>query len=94
MVATMDVIDQLPVPHDKPKSLLFFLAGLLAGMFLFVPMIIAGLALEKVMLMLTGAAGLAVAWLPAAFMALLFAARLAAGDYREIQARPWREQVW
>jgi hypothetical protein len=46
------------------------------------------------MLMLAGAAGLAVAWLPAAFMALLFAARLAAGDYREIQPRPWREQVW
>ena len=94
MVRVMDAIDQLPVPHDKPKSLLLFLAGLLAGLFVFVPMIIAGLALEKVMLMLTGAAGLAVAWLPAAFMALLFAARLAAGDYRQIQTRPWREQVW
>ena len=94
MLAIMDAIHQLHVPHDKPKSLLFFLGGLLAGLFVFVPMIIAGLALEKVMLMLTGAAGLAVAWLPAAFMALLFAARLAAGDYREIQPRPWREQVW
>ena len=90
----MDAIHHLHVPHDKPKSLLFFLGGLLAGLFVFVPMIIAGLALEKVMLMLSGAAGLAVAWLPAAFMALLFAARLAAGDYREIQPRPWREQVW
>ena len=90
----MDVIDQLPLPHDKPKSLLMFLGGLLAGLFIFVPMIIAGLALERVMVMLTGAAGLAVMWLPAAFMALLFAARLAAGDYREIQPRPWREQVW
>jgi hypothetical protein len=79
---------------EKPKSLLVFLAGLLAGLLVFVPMIIAGLALEKVMLMLTGAAGLAVAWLPAAFMALLFTARLAAGDYREMQPRPWREQVW
>ena len=93
----MDAIQQIQhihLPHDKPKSLLLFLAGLLAGLFIFVPMIIAGLALERVMVMLAGAAGLAVAWLPAAFMALLFAARLAAGDYRQIETRPWREQVW
>jgi hypothetical protein len=90
----MQIIDRIAVPQDKPKSLLTFLAGLLVGLFVFVPMIIAGLSLERVMLMLAGAAGLAVVWLPAAFMALLFTARLAAGFYREIQPRPWREQVW
>jgi len=94
MDALQNAAQLVVLPHDKPKSLLLFLAGLLAGLFVFIPMIVAGLALERVMLMLAGAAGLAVAWLPAAFMALLFAARLAAGDYREIQSRPWREQVW
>ena len=90
----MDAIHSIPYPHDKPKSLLLFLGGLLVGLFVFLPMIIAGLAFERVMLMLVGAGLLAAAWLPAAFMALLFTARLAAGDYRQIQPLPWREQVW
>jgi hypothetical protein len=90
----MQVLDRLQFPDDKPKSFLVFLAGLVIGLIAFVPMIVAGLWLEKVALLLAGAAGLAIAWLPAAYMGLLFTARLGAGYYREMRARPWREQVW
>ena len=90
----MEVMEQLPLPDDKPKSFIVFMAGLLLGLFIFLPMIIAGLALERTMLMLAGAGGLAVVWLPAAYMCLLFAARLGAGYYKEIRSRPWREQLW
>ena len=90
----MDVFEQVPVLNDKPKSFLVFMAGLLIGAFVFVPMIIAGLAIEKVPLLLSGAAGLAIAWLPAAYMGFLFAARLGAGHYSALQPRPWKEQVW
>ena len=90
----MEVMQQLPLPGDKPKSFIVFMAGLLAGLFVFLPLIIAGLSLEKTTLMLVGAAGLAIVWLPAAYMCLLFAARLAAGYYKELQAKPWKEQVW
>ena len=90
----MDVFERFPVPNDKPKSLLVFIAGLLAGALVFVPMIVAALAMEEVPLLLVGAAGLAIAWLPAAYMGLLFAARLGAGHYRRLEPRPWSEQVW
>ncbi len=79
---------------DKPKSLLVFIAGTLAGLVVFVPLAILGLANEKVMLFLTGSAGIALTWLPAAFMGLLFAAGLYAGNYREMRSLPWREQLW
>jgi hypothetical protein len=90
----MHVFEQLPVPNDKPKSFLLFVAGLAIGTLVFVPMIVAALALEKVPLLLYGAAGLAIAWLPAAYMGFLFTARLAAGHYRNLEARAWKEQVW
>lgn len=85
---------EIHYPHDKPKSLLVFLAGLVLGLVVFVPLAIAGLALEKVGLFLTGSAGVAVTWLPAAFMGFLFTASLYAGRYKEMRELPWREQVW
>ena len=81
-------------PHDKPKSLLVFLAGLTIGLVIFVPLAITGLALEKVGLFLTGSAGIAATWLPAAFMGFLFTAGLYAGRYKQMEDRPWRDQVW
>jgi hypothetical protein len=43
---------------------------------------------------LAGTGGFAVTSLVAAFFALRFTAELAAGHYRHIEPRPWREQVW
>lgn len=80
--------------QDKPKSLIVFAAGLALGLFVFVPLAIAGLWAERVMLFLTGSAGIALTWLPAAFMGFLFAAGLYAGRYKDIRPAPWREQVW
>lgn len=77
-----------------PKSFILFVGGVLLGLFAFVPLIIAGLALERVPLLLAGALGLAVAWLPAAYMGFLFTARLAAGWYKGLGPKPWREQLW
>jgi hypothetical protein len=85
---------EIHVPRDKPKSLILFLAFLVAGLIVFLPMAVAGLSLEKVPVFLTGTAGVAVTFLTAAFMALLFAAGLYAGRYREMHELPWRDQVW
>ena len=80
--------------QDKPKSLLVFLGGLALGLFVFVPLAVFGLWQERVVLFLTGSAGIALTWLPAAFMGFLFAAGLYAGNYRNVHPAPWREQVW
>jgi hypothetical protein len=82
------------IPRDKPKSLILFLAFLVAGVFLFAPMAAVGLSMEKVPMFLTGTAGVAITFLTAASMALLFAAGLHAGRYREMHELPWRDQVW
>ena len=82
------------LPHDKPKSLIVFLAGLLAGLLVFLPLAVIGLSLEKVPLFLTGTAGVGVSWLLAASMGLLFAYGLHSGRYKEMHELPWRQQVW
>ena len=79
---------------DKPKSFLLFLAGILAGLVVFLPLAVLGLGFEKIGVFLTGTAGVAVSWLGAAFMGFLFAAGLYSGQYREMRHLPWREQVW
>ena len=90
----MDAQQRLHLPQDKPKSFVVFLGGTLAGLVVFLPIIVAALALERVTWLLAGSAGLAIVWLAAAFMCLLFTARLAAGDYRHLEPRRWRDQVW
>jgi hypothetical protein len=82
------------IPGAKPKSLIVFLAGLLIGLLVFLPMVFVGISLEKIGMFLTGTAGIAVTWLTAAFMGFLFAAGLYAGRYRQMRSLPWREQVW
>ncbi|MEO7744060.1 MAG: hypothetical protein ABIR98_14070 [Usitatibacter sp.] len=84
----------MPALHDKPKSLIIFLAGVLAGLLVFLPLAVVGLTLEKIAMFLTGTAGVAISFLLAAFMGLLFAAGLRAGRYKEMRALPWRQQVW
>jgi hypothetical protein len=87
-------MSSIHLPHDKPKSLLIFLAGLLAGLLVFLPLAVVGLTLEKVPMFLTGTAGVAVSFLLAAFMGFLFAAGLRAGRYKQMHELPWRQQVW
>lgn len=82
------------LPQDKPKSFMLFVGLALAGLFIFVPLAVLGLWAERVMLFLTGSAGIALTWLPAAFLGFLFAASLYAGRYKDIHPAPWREQVW
>lgn len=82
------------LPHDKPKSLILFLAALLAGLLVFLPLAIVGLSLERIPMFLTGTAGVAVSWLLAAAMGFLFAFGLHAGRYKEMHELPWRQQVW
>ena len=81
-------------PHDKPKSLVIFLAGLFAGLLVFLPLAVVGLTLEKIAMFLTGSAGVAVSWLLAGAMGFLFATGLRSGRYKEMHDLPWRQQVW
>ena len=78
----------------KPKSFVLFVAASLLAFLLFAPMALLGLSFEKVPVFLAGTAGVAVFALMGAFMALLFAAGLYNGRYRELHRAPWREQVW
>lgn len=77
-----------------PLSLVVFATGTMLAVFLFAPLALAGYHLEKIPLFLAGTAAFAVASLVAAFMGFRFTAALAAGRYRAIEPRPWREQVW
>ena len=81
-------------PLSKPKSFVVFIAASLLAGLLFAPLALFGLSFEKVPVFLAGTAGVAVTALTGAFMALLFAAGLYAGRYRDIHPAPWREQVW
>ena len=82
------------IPHDKPKSLIIFLAALFAGLLVFLPLAVVGLTLERITMFLTGSAGVAVSWMLAGVMGILFAAGLHAGRYKEMHELPWRQQVW
>jgi hypothetical protein len=77
-----------------PLSLVIFAAGTMLAVFLFAPLALAGYHLEKIPLFLAGTGAFALASLVAAFMGFLFTASLAAGHYRTMEPRPWREQVW
>lgn len=79
---------------SRPRSWIVFLAGTALAMGLFAPIALAGWHLEAIPVFLAGTGGFAVASLLAAFMGLRFAAGLAAGRYRFVEPRPWREQVW
>ena len=84
----------LDSPIGKPKSFILFIVASLLALLLFAPMAIFGLSFEKVPVFLAGTAGVAVTALTGAFMAMLFAAGLYAGRYRDLHPAPWREQVW
>ena len=77
-----------------PLSLVTFLAGTMLAFFLFAPLALAGYHLERIPLFLAATGAFAVASLVAAFMGFRFMAALAAGHYRTVEPRPWREQVW
>ena len=88
----LDEIGELRV--KRPRSWLVFLIGTGLAVGVFAPIAMAGWHLEKIPVFLAGTWGFAVTSLVAAFFALRFTAELAAGHYRHIEPRPWREQVW
>jgi len=77
-----------------PLSWFGFLAGLAAGLLVFVPVTFVALAYEKIPVFLGGLTGVAVSFFAAAFMALRLATGIAQGRYREVHPVPWRQQVW
>ena len=83
-----------PAGVDWPLSLVVFAAGAMLSFFLFGPLALAGYHLERIPLFLAATGAFAVTSLVAAFMGFRFTAALAAGHYRMLQPRPWREQVW
>jgi hypothetical protein len=78
----------------RPLSWLVFLVGTALSFLVFAPIAMTGWHLEKIPVFLAGTGGFAVASLVAAFFGLRFTAGLAAGRYRTVEPRPWREQVW
>ena len=79
---------------DWPLSLVVFAAGTMLAVFLFAPLALAGYHMERIPLFLAGTGAFAVSSLVAAFMGFRFTAALAAGHYRGLEPRPWRDQVW
>ena len=77
----------------RPLSWLVFLGGAALAVLLFAPLAMVGWHFERIPVFLAGTGGFAVAALVAAFFGLRFSAGLAAGHYRTVQPRPWREQV-
>ena len=78
----------------KPRSLVVFLAGTALAMFFLAPLAFSGFHFESIPLFLAGTTAFALVSLVAAFMGFRFMAELAAGHYRTLEPRPWREQVW
>ena len=79
---------------SQPKSWIAFLAGAGVGFLLFLPLAVLGIAFERIPLFLAGLGCAAIAWLAAAFMGIRLAIGIRQGRYRDLQALPWREQVW
>jgi hypothetical protein len=81
-------------PVKRPRSWLVFLAGTALALGICAPLALAGWHLESIPLFLTGTGAFGIASVVAAFFGFRFAAGLAAGHYRHVEPRPWREQVW
>lgn len=90
----MDRLEPSGARVSWPLSLVVFIAGTALAFLVFAPLALAGWHLEKVSLFLAATGAFAVVSLVAAFMGLRFTAALAAGHYRAVEARPWREQLW
>ena len=80
-------------PDDKPRSWVlgvsFGLLGLLVGSITFAAAWFGLQGLKSMLVVLFAVcwSGFAVSW-------LVFAAKLATGQYTAVRSRPWREQVW
>ena len=81
------------IPPNMPRSLVVAILSGLAGMFSGI--VGAGAAWLGWPLILGAAvAAFAVFWCVMAASGLFFLLRLATGRYRDLDPRPWREQLW
>ncbi len=78
----------------NPKSFYVFVSAIALGLFVFVPLALAGLTFRGIPWFLTGMAGAGVSWIIAAFVGMYLAARAAQGHYETLRPAAWREQVW
>jgi hypothetical protein len=81
------------IPRDKPKSFVIFtvaaLAGLGVGLLAFA---FAWFGFNAAYVFAT--ALFVVCWVVGALFLLLFAVQSVAGEYKDLQPKPWREQKW
>lgn len=84
----------MSLTSNKPKSWFLFLAGAALGLFVFVPLAVAGLAFERIPLFLTGMTGAGIFFIVAAFVGMWMASNIAQGRYRDLRTLNIRDQVW
>ena len=81
------------LPLDKPRSWTVFVVSCLTGVV--IGAVGFGAAfLELDFLRLAAMALFGVCWAIAAVSWVLFMVRFTNGDYRGIEARPWKDQIW
>jgi heme O synthase-like polyprenyltransferase len=81
------------LPLDKPRSWTLFVVSGLVGMAIgLVGFVAASFELRAVQILAMGL--FMVCWTVAAVSWVVFVIRFVTGQYRNIQARAWKEQVW
>ena len=81
------------IPPNYPKSFVVCVIAGLIGL-LFGGIAFLGAWLESVLLQNVGRFGFFASWAVAAAMFIIFLPRSWAGKYRDLQVRPWKDQVW
>ena len=81
------------IPPNYPKSFVVFVISVLIGL-VFGGIAILGVRLQITFLEYAGRSGFIASWTVAAAMFIVFLPRSWAGKYRELPAKPWKEQLW
>jgi hypothetical protein len=82
------------IPRDKPKAWVIFICAGLIAVLGFGPLMFIGEWLQIGVLEWIGTTGFLLCWATAAAMSVILIPNTFAGKYRNLQPRPWKEQVW
>lgn len=82
------------IPRDKPKSWIIFICGVLIGLLVAGPLAILGSALNFWLLKIIGSVLFFACWAIAAIMFFVGIISRISGNWKKLEDRNWKDQVW
>jgi hypothetical protein len=82
------------IPRDKPRTWVIFIGAVFLAVLVCGPIGVMGVLLHLNPLYRFGVMAFIACWFVAVIALLVFLPGHLSGKYRDLPARPWKEQVW